>query len=119
MENETTAAIAALGDKLGREIETLRTEVRSGISGMHTDVKTLVRDMERLTTEVVRVQRDIHYFRLSAIEDYSSLRMRLDGLRTLQERHMDERRTLDDLAGRIARIERKADRKDLGTAAML
>jgi hypothetical protein len=32
---------------------------------------------------------------------------------------MDERRTLDDLAGRIARIERKADRKDLGTAAML
>jgi predicted RNase H-like nuclease (RuvC/YqgF family) len=116
MENETTAA-AALGEELRRELETLRSELRSGIAGMHTDLKAMRRGMERMNTEVNSVQRDIHYFRLFTLHDVSGVRTALEGLRQRLDRRIEQRRALDDLGERIARLERAADREDLGTAA--
>ncbi|MGH7464142.1 MAG: hypothetical protein ACREK1_03140 [Longimicrobiales bacterium] len=109
MENETTAAVAAPGEELRRELETLR----SGIAAMQMDLKTMIRDTKRLTTDVDRIQRDIHFFRLNTLQDVSGLRTRLDGLRERLDRRIEERRALDDLAERITRLERAADKEDL------
>ena len=106
MENETTAAAVAPAEELRRELQSLSSELRSAISDVQTDLHTMIREMKRLSTDVNRVQRDVYYSRLFTIEDVSGLRSRMDELRSLLARRIDERRTLDDLAERIARLER-------------
>ncbi|MBR9990238.1 MAG: hypothetical protein KFH98_10800 [Gemmatimonadetes bacterium] len=110
-----TAAGAAPGEELRRELETLR----SGIAAVQTNLNTMIRHMKTLNTDVNRIQRDIHFFRLNSLQDMSALRTRLDGLRERLDRRIEERRALDDLAERITRLERAADIEDLTSARML
>lgn len=111
MENETAAPEGLMSKELRRELEAVREELRNGLSVVQMDLKTVIRNLEWLTSDAKGVRSDIDFFRRFTIEDFGHLRRRLDSLNETLNRQVSDRRSPGDSAERQGR---EADAGDPG-----